>query len=392
MSIIKVPDGYRVDCRGADGKRHRRTFAVRADARDFEFKMKYGAAPKENRSGTPLHEAIQKFCKIELAPGINTDREKQYLSDLYDFLIDEVDLEFIHQVETIHLDHYQSILKNQDLRVELWNKIESNRKKECLARGEGYIPKPMHNKYVQALSGNSIRRRFVVIKAFFKKAKAWKWIETNPCLDMVIKSSVCKTRQPWSDQQINTAIDKARSWAKRPFWLIAVTGMRPVGACRMELTDLDFANREFWVTSFKGKGGIARRHKMVMTNDLYEFFTVVSAEVRQRPMIGPFKNKLFLSANNTELLPNYLTDEMRRVADLMGLKSHSLYGFRHSMATAAANPSRNGQYVGNLEVARQILGHTSISQTADYNHTDDQLLREQFEKLSELRQIRMPKL
>ncbi len=390
MSVKKTSKGYLVDCRGSDGRRHRRTFEVRQDARDFEFKIKYGELVSSKEDRKPASYAIQKFIDLEIPK--DSVRDRKYLAEFYDYLIDELNLEHIDEIEPIHIDEYQALLRDQSKRIQLWKKVEESRRRNCILNKEGYIPAIMNGRNVVSLTGNSIRRRFVVIKAFFKKAKLWKWIDSNPCSEITIKSSAIKMRKTWTDDQINEAINRARPWAKRPFWLIAVTGIRPIGTCRLQLNDLDFENRQFWVSSYKGKGGVLRRYKVVMTNALYEFFSEIASEVQIRPMIGPFKEKLFLSFNNKELFPEALGEEMRRVADSMGLPDHSLYGFRHSMGTAAANPSKDGEYVGNLDIARQVLGHSNISQTAGYNHGDDQILRSQLEKLDEIRGIKIPKL
>lgn len=388
MSVKRVPEGWKVDFR-ARGKRYRQIFESRDEARDFELSIKYRLSQIDNDEGKPIHEAIQEYSKVELPKRKDISHAKTYLSDLYDFLIDDLALYYLNEVELIHLDKYQTHLSNGEERVRLWKKVESHRKSRCIKNGIAYVPKVMPRNMIVSLGATSINRRFINIKDFFKKAKKWGWIDSNPCAELEKLTESVESHKPWSSSDIQRAIDLAPKWGKGPYYLLAVTGIRPIAVCRLTWSMVDFEKREFWVISYKGHRGKKRHLKVLMTNEVFEFFKEHRENSKQKPVIGELRDYVFHSASNQQLTTAILGNTMARIIKKMHLYGFSLYGFRHSLGTDSANPSADGSYTGNLEVARQLLGHAKLSQTQTYNHPKDSMIREEIEKLAKVRNIKI---
>jgi integrase len=386
MSIKKCPITglWRADFR-ASGRRFRETFESREDARQYFIQTRLTAklgVSVAGEIGKPLDESISEYCSIETIKKETAQDEKAFLREFYRYIVNIENLTGIGQIKLIHLNRYQQFLQDEKARSELWEKVELARQQEAQAGGRKFKPSKRPRK---ALSGSSVNRHMNSIADLFKWAKRWDWIKVNPTAELEPTTERPIARLPWpTNESIQAAINMASMWAKPAFYLIAQTGIRPVGAKRLTWDDVDMSGRKFKIISKKGRDGKLRETTMMMTNEVFEFFKWLW----QRRHVGKNGQFVFHSASGLQLDTKSLAREMAKITNQLQLKGYSLYGFRHSMGTAATNPSLDGTRSGNIEIARQILGHASIEQTKHYNKTGDEILRNQMEEISRERNIK----
>lgn len=387
MSLKKNADGtWSTDFR-AGKLRFREKFLTREDARQFEqqtkITLKLGVSIQPTTKGKTLVEGISEYYKIESAKKESKKDEKAFLMGLYYFLNEMLELEHIGEVKLIHLSEYQTHLLELNSRELLHSRLVARFEKKK-ARGE-VVPKLRPP--TRPLSASGVNRHFNTIRDFFSYARKWGWIESSPCAELESLPESPVARKPWSDADIQTALNLLDPWAKRPAFLIAKTGMRPVETKRLTWADVDLKNKIFTAKTKKGDGSL-RERKIPMTYDVEAFFEMLKLEAKKKPIIGQNAQYVFHSATFLRLDTKALAREMARVTKVMGIEGFSLYGFRHSFVTTMANPSEDGSRGGNLEAARILAGHTSISQTQDYNHTSDKIVREELDKVSKFRNIK----
>lgn len=394
MGLKKVEDGWLADFR-VKGKRYRKVFGLRADARDFETTMKYGFSKNpDEQSGISVAEAIREYATIETEKKKTKTHDKQFLSDFYDYLTLDQNIEFLSEVKLIHLNKYQTMLYDETQRKRLLqlsinaarselkqtpdNKALSKRLRSmerCLVKAKGY-------------KNSSINRRFGTLIDFFKHCKKWGLIDANPMAEFDYLSGDSESFKPWpSDKHIQQAIRLSDPFARKPLFLIAEAALRPVGVTRMTRDHVDMVNHRFCVVSYKGDGGKRKIHWIPMTEKLFQFFTIVMDDVESRPSDMPHREYLFLSETGLPLRTCMLSLQIAKATKIMGLYGFTLYGWRHTLATLTSNPNEEAQYSGNIETARRLLGHASIQQTQIYNQTPEAQVKSDFQKVSEFRNL-----
>jgi len=125
-------------------------------------------------------------------------------------------------------------------------------------------------------------RHFNSICDLFTWAKKWDWIESNPTAELDPLEENPTKRKPWpSNEHIQIAIDSAKAWAKKPFFFIAQTGVRSVGAKKLQWPHVNFEERRFMIQSRKGRNGALREHWIPMTDSVYEFSFVSCGRIEQ---------------------------------------------------------------------------------------------------------------
>lgn len=387
MSVKKCPitGKYKTDFY-VNKKRIRETFDVREDAREFEraakITGKLGVSINEDAAGKPLDIGILEYQQLETEGKVSASDEKAFLREFYSYLHHVEGLEFFPQVKLIHLSRYQKFLQSAKDRDGLWEMVEVALKRQSKENKTQYVPRKKP-KFI-GLSGSSVNRHMNSICDLFTWAKRWEWISSHPGAEIEPVAENPQKRKPWpSDKHIQTAIDRAKPWAQEPFYLIAETGIRPVGAKKLTWADVDFENRRFRIESRKGRNGKLREHWVLMTEAVHQFFLHMWAN-RQ---VGKYGHLVFHSAEGLQLDTKALAREMARITKSIGLHGYTLYGFRHKVGQAATNPSKDGTRDGNIEFARQMLGHASIKQTQHYNETEDSVLRAQMEKIAKERNL-----
>ncbi|XGC82064.1 tyrosine-type recombinase/integrase [Bdellovibrio bacteriovorus] len=405
MSVKKLSDGwYLADVRLSPTDRKRKKFPTKKQAEEFEkavlYKRTVGIDINKDESldkGRTLEDAIQTYYRIESVKKACKNDEKTFLTGFYDFAIEILGLNYLKEIELIHLNEYQTFLQDshqRELLAEIiWNSLADNdpEKQNPPTYAWEKLPysdarKAKKPKPIVGLAATSVNRHFCSISAFFDQAKKWKWRSNNPCAELEPLKGKSKRRSPWNDHDIQTSIQLADEWAAEVYFLIARTGIRPCEARRMEWHEINMADRVFPVHALKGDGTLKTRW-IPMTDDVYEFFAKLLIQAKSKPVIGVNRDFVFHSKTYNQIDTKALAREMARVTKIMGLKGKTLYGYRHSFVDAIVAPSADGSRGGDIEAARKLAGHSNIATTQGYTHRKDPEIRKTLERVSKERVI-----
>lgn len=189
-----------------------------------------------------------------------------------------------------------------------------------------------------------------------------------------------KALYPYQVQELLNSVPEGGIMVKRDLAmlaLIATSGIRAAACCGLRIQDFrETADCEFAVT-VKLKGYISPSHEIPVCVEVSE---LIRDYLATRPKAKP-SSPLFQSARGRFLSPGRLSKIFRDVLHLAGIDGYkvSLHSLRHSFATTA---KANGIP---LEIVSDLLGHASVSTTADiYDHREKCSRREAVEKVAEL--------
>jgi integrase len=150
------------------------------------------------------------------------------------------------------------------------------------------------------------------------------------------------------------------------WWVMAVRGLRRGEAAGLRWADLDLDRRELTVTQQRvqiGRQVIVGPPKSAASRRTIaldaETIRVLRGLDRAQRAAGLSAEYVFLTADGTPLLPNYLTHRFRALVLASGLPPVRLHDLRHGAATLALAARTD------LKVVQGTLGHSSIVLTAD---------------------------
>ena len=243
----------------------------------------------------------------------------------------------------------------------------------------GQLPKANEDdeKPPAALSPRSVRLAHAALSQVLGQAVAWGLLTHNPAAGVTLPSSKPKEKHVLTASERAKFLQAAEGSVYRAFYRTLVdTGLRPGEACALRWSDVDFTRETITVhrTVTRGVDGDAL---------LAEPKTAKSR--RTVPMLGGLRDELlrhfdwqrernldatgfvFTNTGGRPLRPwTFSTRDLQRVLRAAGItQSVTLYSLRHTFATlhvAAGTP---------IKVVSDVLGHSSIQQTANtYMHGD----------------------
>ena len=153
------------------------------------------------------------------------------------------------------------------------------------------------------------------------------------------------------------------------FRLLNETGLRITELLNLKISDFDFNSYSIHVK--KTKTNVER----------YVFYgEKTNLLINRYIMSAKLTNHLFIDFVTGDIIKDYTLESIcQRLRDKLSLnQSISPHKWRHTFAT------RFVQKNGNLEVLRQILGHTSISTTQKYLHINKDALRDEYVRVSKI--------
>ena len=148
---------------------------------------------------------------------------------------------------------------------------------------------------------------------------------------------------------------------------MAETGCRNIEFRKLKWSDVDLERETVKLTSQKGKGGSASSR----TIPLSQMIVKILAQIRENSS----SDYVFPGRTGGVQSKGALALAVRRARQRLGIgEPVSPYGLRHRMATELAKK--------NLEVARIVLGHSSIETTQGYLHIADDTVKNELESIS----------
>jgi len=222
------------------------------------------------------------------------------------------------------------------------------------------------------LSANTVRRRAHALGAWFKWLVGKGLLDENPARELPLPHRVRRLPAFPSSQQSEGLLAAARSpLEKAVVWLLLTAGLRRAELLGLDLGDVSPGCDEIRV---RGKGN---RERLVPLPEQTQAVLREYLGIRDRDP-GPL---LFNRAGN-RLGVTSLRRLFRRLVRRAGLEDerYSIHSMRHGYATMLL---RAGVDLGTI---RDLLGHSDISVTSVYLHTDLRSKRDAVERLPVLRE------
>ena len=144
------------------------------------------------------------------------------------------------------------------------------------------------------------------------------------------------------------------------------TGVRRSELVKLRLSDVDSERGTLMVREGKG-----RRDRMVPVGDrALAWISRYSRDVRPELVVPPDPGWLFLTILGESLVPDYLTQQVRRYVRAAELgKGGSCHTFRHTMATLMLEGGADVRYV------QEMLGHAHLDSTQVYTRVSIRKLK-----------------
>jgi integrase len=233
------------------------------------------------------------------------------------------------------------------------------------------------------LSARTVRYAHAVLRNALAQAVKWRLLRYNPAIDVDLPRERRAEREALTSDERARFLEACKASYYGVFYRALVdTGMRPGEACALRWTDVDFA-----------RGTITVARAVTRGQDGEAIFAEPKTAKSRRtiPMLGGLRDELlahldwqrstgldaeglvFTNQSGVMLRPwTFARRDLERTALAAGIaKSVSLYSLRHTFATlhvAAGTP---------LKVVSDVLGHSTIQQTADtYMHGDQAVTSE----------------
>lgn len=236
----------------------------------------------------------------------------------------------------------------------------------ALERGAIYIQDVTERRhavtYKQSLhdkADNTVRSYVMTVRSLFAFAIEKGWVKDNPFARIITR------------EQLDVVLYHARNATLYTIYLVGGdAGLRISEILNLELDHLDFEER--MLTVFKGKGDKMRHVPMTdrLASELKRY--IQSDRVK-----GTDSNRVFLMPSGRDVQPNFVNEDLKKIAAKqlgLHLTSHML---RHSFATTLYNKSHN------MLVVKDLLGHKSIDTTERYLHVSQDQNRRAIDKLND---------
>jgi site-specific recombinase XerD len=200
-----------------------------------------------------------------------------------------------------------------------------------------------------------------VLKKFFRKMHATDRIAKDPCKLWKVPRGTAEARRPMTITEFEAIHEAAPDWFKPILMFIRLTGSRGASVQTLTWADVHFEEKTLILRS--RKGGL-RQMKLIpipMYPALYEFLHEELVKVADDERPPRATDPVFWSEYGLPVTAQQISSEGSRLIKLCGFRGKVvLYGLRHALATemtAAGIP---------LEITRQAMGHSSITQTSHY--------------------------
>lgn len=209
------------------------------------------------------------------------------------------------------------------------------------------------------------------------------WLEKRGINGVEIHEVKAQEIEPkfFSDEDIAVLLEKPtqrdtfaewRTYAVISF--ILATGARTSTVINIRVEDVDFTEKTIRFEHTKNRKAQTTPLSPALETVLREYLKMFALTEYLFPNIG-----------DEQLTPNALRHAFTRYCQERGIEQHNLHGLRHSFARSFI---RNG---GNTLALKHLLGHSTISMTDRYVRLYGMDLRQGYEDLSPLDQIKKSK-
>lgn len=304
------------------GIRRRHGFDTRAEAVAVREKLKAQpviAPAVASVIETGIAESIRQYRDITKAKRIGQTfvNEQYYFGELALWLVNEVGLDFVHQIKSAHLEIYSAKL---------------------------------------SASGNAkstINRKFNAYRAWLNKCVTWGSIAKSPMnADMRLQEDEPNIKT-WSESQLDAAMGAVPDWLKDVLCFLDRTGRRPIDAARAKFQDVDETNRTIRVKSYKGSK--TKTLVVALSKDAFEMIVNLKEKLKREFRAKP-DDFIFLNAKKKPVTTNAIGLALRKA----GIRDVTSYGLRHSFANGLVD---DGVHARDVQV---LMGHAKFETTTRY--------------------------
>ena len=328
MGVIRKRGvAYQVDFR-LDGKRLRETFKTKREAESFleaidrrAMAEKLGFVPEHSlpTNEVTIKDAIRQYYDGFSVSKANVTGEKQIFSELFEYLVNVRQIEYIGQVDLEMMETYQNHLRKR-------------------------------------VSASTVNRAFSTIKHFFNKCVDWEYRDISPCMRLKALKENPVERKIWTPEEMETVLVCLQPWAREIVLFYCMTGARPSEVRDLTWGDVDFSQGTISLMCKKNSGTGKRIFPISEP--------VMEQLVRLKPMmIGKALHQelVFKDDMGKQFSQDRLQKTFKRLREELGMSAqHVLYGLRHSFGTNLSNQDMN------MEKVRVLMGHSKITTTQRY--------------------------
>jgi integrase/recombinase XerC len=205
------------------------------------------------------------------------------------------------------------------------------------------------------LSASTVQVRLAACRALYVALRWSGATEADPFKDARAAKDPTPAhakRKPYSDSDLARLVEAASGLDRVLVLLAGHAGLRAAECCALRWADVDLAARRLTVLAGKG-----RKRRVVPIGR-----TLRAALGAVQQAVTPDPAALVLPYRSTEQARRHL----RSICAAAGVEPLGLHAARHTAGTRLVRESG-----GKLEVARDLLGHSSISTTSIYSHLAD---------------------
>lgn len=325
---------YLTDVRIGRRRLRKYGFKSRKDAQNHIDGLKEKTGGNLTNSTTiPFAAASEKYL---ITVSVNKSKtlyglERVWLSKLNIYLKSERKRKYMHEVELLDLQSYQTALKNH-------------------------------------MSAGTVNRRFDCFKSFFNTCVDWQLLVHSPAQKLKRLPHRSKERKTWPRAAIMEIHAELPNYFADIFLFIAMTGCRPGEARNLKWADVDFRRGHVNLTSIKGGQG-ARVRDFPLTGTLERFMTNYYSSQKNKFRARP-RDLVFPNANGQPFDPSSLQKCVKRLTEKKGYEDLCIYGLRHTFTTSLLEQDVS------LEKVRLLVGHEKITTTQNYAHVNRTSLRD----------------
>lgn len=221
-------------------------------------------------------------------------------------------------------------------------------------------------------SRNSITRKIIAARNFYKFLIKTKKIEKNPFLYILTPKTGKKLPGVLTEKETENLLTAATGTDfislrdRSMLELIYSTGIRVSEIINLDISDIDFVNEEIKVF---GKGG---KERIVPAGTVA--LNILRCYIKKLKKIDS-SGVLFINKNKKRLTQRFVELMIKKYAKMAGIeKKVTPHTLRHSFATHLLDRGAD------LRSVQELLGHSNLSTTQIYTHLSIQKLKKEYNK------------